>query len=131
MGMLICLMMTAFVVYGLFWFVVSHEARMRFFQELWALFRSPRTFLFVLWSFSGAGCCLAFFWGLLIPPLGRIKIGGLELWQLAGVGALAWAVMNFAYLLVDDYLRTRRLRKRSVIGRASWPASGSRPPINK
>jgi hypothetical protein len=119
MGMLICLMMTAFVVYGLFWFVVSHEARMRFFQELWALFRSPRTFLFVLRNFTGALCCLVFFWGLLIPPLGRVKIGELTLWAAAGIGALAWVVLNFAYVLVADYRRTRRLRKRSS---ASKPA---------
>jgi hypothetical protein len=113
MGMFFGLLVTAFVVYGLFWFVVSHQARMRFFQELSALFRSPRTFLFALWSFSGAGCVLAFFWGVLIPPLGRIKIGGLELWQAAGIGALVWLATMFAYMLVADYRRTRRLRKRS------------------
>jgi hypothetical protein len=46
-------------------------------------------------------------------PLGRIKIGELEIWQAAGIGALVWGVTNFAYQLVDDYRRTRRLRKRS------------------
>jgi hypothetical protein len=113
MGMFFGLVMTAFVVYGLYRFVTSRRARALFFQQLGALFQSPLTFLFVLWSFTGALCFLAFFWGLLIPRLGRIKIGELELWQAAGIGALGWGATMFVYLFVADYRRTRRLRKRS------------------
>jgi hypothetical protein len=111
MGMIVGLMMTGFVVYGLYRFLVSRTARTRFFQELRELIRSPRGFLVILWQLTGPLCFLAFFWGLLIPPLGRFKIGELALVQAAGLGALMWWVTLFAYLLVADYRRTRRLRK--------------------
>jgi hypothetical protein len=111
MGIVGCLMMTAFVVYGLYRFVASRSARARFFHETWATLQSPRTLLFVLWASLGPLCLLIFFWGVLIPPLGRIKLGELELWQAAGLCALAWCIAWWATLLVTDHVRNQRLRR--------------------
>jgi hypothetical protein len=118
MGMFFGLVMTWFLVWGLYRFASSRTARATFFRETYKTLRSPRELLFVLWAFTGAGAGLVFFWGVLAPVFGRIKVGAtLELWSTAGLVALLWFASLVAYLSVKEYRDVRR-RRRALAGAA-------------
>jgi hypothetical protein len=81
----------AFGVYKLF-------TRPHFRKELAGeFFKSPVELPFVL---AVCGCFLLFFWGVMIPPFGSIKLWifgkRVELWAAAGIASVAgFAIMCF------------------------------------
>lgn len=105
MGALVALMLTGFIVVGIYKFFTQSDARRNFLAECAeAPFESAFVFLWV-------ACGLTFFWGVFVPPLGTIKIMILgtrrELWAVAGIASLAGFVLMGLY----TWLKTPRYPK--------------------
>src|SRR5689334_13043725 len=91
------LLLTAMVIYGLYQFAASPTVRAKLLREFVQL---PSRFAV---AFVGAALVLIFFWGVLVPPFGAIKVPisdhkHLELWQVSGIGAVIWMIVFWSFM---------------------------------
>lgn len=90
MAFVFSILMSGFVVYGLYRLTRSPEARRNFFRET---VDDPLSSAFVgVWVL----CWMMFFWGIFIPPLGELPLFGLKVWQVGGIGSLVGFVLELA-----------------------------------
>jgi hypothetical protein len=96
-GFIVGLLLTAMAIYGLYRYAVSATVRAMFLREF---VRSPGRFAV---AFVGGALVMIFFWGVLIPPFGTIKVPisdhkHLELWQVGGIGAVTWMIVFWSFM---------------------------------
>lgn len=92
MALLVGLMLSGAVLYAIYKYVTSPEARAKFNTDV---SKSPIDHFII-----GVELVLmmGFLWGLLIPPFGRILIFGWPLWSMCGIGSLVWFVLFWGSL---------------------------------
>jgi hypothetical protein len=113
MAMIMGLLLSGFILYGCYRLMVSRAARLKFGADFR---REP---FFTIFAFSGVLCILGFMWGVIIQPVGMLHIvGGYNLAQISGAGAIIWLASYFIVQAVGDY---RHSRRRKLSSRQSPP----------
>ena len=95
MGLMFGLALTGFLVYLGYAFVMNPAKR----RKLVAEFHAEPTFTIAVMVW--VGFLMIFFWGILIPPFGAVKVSlgatVLPLWQVGGLGVLVGGVVGLVW----------------------------------
>jgi hypothetical protein len=92
MGLVAGLLFTGALIYAIYKYVLSPAARKKLNSEI---IETPTDHLIIA---IGVVFTFGLFWGVLLPPLGQINIGGFKLWQISGLGAAIWLVVFWSRL---------------------------------
>lgn len=103
MAMLLGILFSGLAVAGVYKFLTNPIYRSDFAKEF---NQDP---WFAVFTLFGALCVIVLIWGLLIPPLGSLRIpfghrDSLLLWGVAGLGVIAWSVIG----IIGSAFRSRR-----------------------
>lgn len=87
MGAIGALVITWLVCRGIYSLTKYPDSRLKFLTDLK---KSPIT---LLATYVLCALFLIFFWGVMIPSFGELKVGKILLWQFAGLGCLVGMVI--------------------------------------